>query len=300
MSKNGFWRGQEDYLRGNQLYEKKLGIIGYGRIGSNVSKFSRSFGMKITSYDPYKIEYLKKIKIYSSLDKLIKNSDVILISVHLNKKTKNLVDKKFLKKMKKNASLINVSRGEIINENDLLKCLKKRLIKSAHVDVIRNEQDIDLCDHKMIEYSRHNDNLIITPHMAGLTHESENIAAKIILDQLKNVEKKDNLPDISIIVCSYNHVAWIERCIRSLLNQNYIKKSNYEIILVNDNSKDETKKLLKNFTDIFNLKIITNKKNLGLPKSLNKAIKVSTGRYIVRVDSDDYVSRNFLFLMKLF
>jgi glycosyltransferase involved in cell wall biosynthesis len=114
------------------------------------------------------------------------------------------------------------------------------------------------------------------------------------------LKKKDNLPDISIIVCSYNHVAWIERCIRSLLNQNYIKKSNYEIILVNDNSKDETKKLLKNFTDIFNLKIITNKKNLGLPKSLNKAIKVSTGRYIVRVDSDDYVSRNFLFLMKLF
>jgi len=190
MSKNGFWRGQEDYLRGNQLYKKKLGVIGYGRIGSNVSKFSRAFGIQITSYDPYKIEYLKKKKIYSTLDKLIKTSDIILISVHLNEKTKNLVDKKFLKKMKKNASLINVSRGEIINEKDLLNCLKKKLIKSAHVDVIRNEQEIDLCDHKMIEYSRHNDNLIITPHMAGLTHESENIAAKIILDQLKNVEKK--------------------------------------------------------------------------------------------------------------
>jgi len=113
-------------------------------------------------------------------------------------------------------------------------------------------------------------------------------------------KKINNLADISILVCTYNHASWIERCIRSLLNQNYINSKDFEIILVDDCSKDETQQILKNFDDIDNLKIIRNKKNLGLPKSLNKGIKYARGRYLVRVDSDDYVSRNFLFLMKLF
>ena len=113
-------------------------------------------------------------------------------------------------------------------------------------------------------------------------------------------KKINKLPDISVLVCTYNHATWIERCIRSLLNQNYINSKDFEIILIDDASKDESLQILKNFNDIINLKIIRNKKNLGLPKSLNKAIKNARGRYLVRVDSDDYVSRNFLFLSKLF
>ena len=114
-------------------------------------------------------------------------------------------------------------------------------------------------------------------------------------------DKKNNqLPDITVVVCTFNHGAWIERCIRSLLNQKFIKKDNFEIILIDDKSTDSTKKILKNFSDLENLRIHSNKKNIGLPKSLNKAIKLSKGRYVTRVDSDDYVQRNFLFLSKLF
>ena len=114
--------------------------------------------------------------------------------------------------------------------------------------------------------------------------------------------KKNNnqMPDISVIVCTYNHGAWIERCIRSLLNQNFINKNNYEIILIEDKSTDSTKNVIKNFNDFENIRIYKNKTNLGLPKSLNKAIKLSRGRYVTRVDSDDYAQRNFLFLTKLF
>jgi len=114
------------------------------------------------------------------------------------------------------------------------------------------------------------------------------------------IKKNNQLPDITVVVCTFNHGAWIERCIRSLLNQKFIKKDDFEIILIDDKSTDSTKKILKNFSDLENIKIHSNKKNIGLPKSLNKAIKLSKGRYVTRVDSDDYVQRNFLFLSKLF
>lgn len=114
------------------------------------------------------------------------------------------------------------------------------------------------------------------------------------------IKKNNQLPDITVIVCTYNHGAWIERCIRSLLNQKFIKKDDFEIILVDDKSTDSTKKIIQNFLDLENLRIYHNKRNIGLPKSLNKAIKLSKGRYVTRVDSDDYVQRNFLYLSKLF
>ena len=114
------------------------------------------------------------------------------------------------------------------------------------------------------------------------------------------IKKNNQLPDITVVVCTFNHGAWIERCIRSLLNQKFIKKDDFEIILIDDKSTDSTKKILKNFSDLENFRIHSNKKNIGLPKSLNKAIKLSKGRYVTRVDSDDYVQRNFLFLSKLF
>lgn len=106
--------------------------------------------------------------------------------------------------------------------------------------------------------------------------------------------------DISVIVCTYNHQKWIERCIRSLQNQTGIKNDSFEIILVDDASKDKTKYILKKFKDYKNIVLINNSKNMGLTKSLNIALKKSTGRYLVRVDSDDYVHRNFLFFMKFF
>lgn len=108
------------------------------------------------------------------------------------------------------------------------------------------------------------------------------------------------IPDISVIVCSYNHSRFLERCIRSLNHQVHIDQKAYEIIVVDDGSTDDTNRILDNFSHIPNLRIIKNEKNVGLPTSLNKAIKSARGRYIVRVDSDDYVSRQFLYITMLF
>ena len=108
------------------------------------------------------------------------------------------------------------------------------------------------------------------------------------------------LPDITVIVCTYNHEKWIERCIRSIKHQVDVNQKDIEIIVINDASTDNTKSILKNLVNFENIKVINNKRNEGLPRSINKAIKLSLGRYVVRVDSDDYVSRRFLFLLKLF
>ncbi len=101
----------------------------------------------------------------------------------------------------------------------------------------------------------------------------------------------------SIIISAFNHEKWISHCLRSLINQKE-NNNNFEIIVVNDSSKDNTKKILNQFKK--DIKIINNKNNLGLPRSLNKAIKISKGKFIVRVDSDDYVDSRFIYKLRKF
>ena len=108
------------------------------------------------------------------------------------------------------------------------------------------------------------------------------------------------MKSVSVIICAYNHEKWIERCIRSVLNQEIISKEDYEIIFVDDCSEDSTQEILKKFKKEKNLISLKNKKNLGLPASINKAMQDSSGRYVVRIDSDDYVQRTFLYHMKFF
>lgn len=99
---------------------------------------------------------------------------------------------------------------------------------------------------------------------------------------------------ISVIIPCYNHEKFIGRCLRSILDQTLDKK-NYEIIVIDDGSKDNSKKIIKNFES--EIKLIKNKKNRGLPYSLNIGIRSSKAKYIVRLDSDDYVNKNFLYFL---
>ena len=179
----GYWRNVEDELRGDELFNKKVGIIGYGRIGKNIGKFSKSFGAKVRAYDPYIINKDNKI-IENDLAKLLKESDIIVISITFNKDNINFVGKNFLKNLKENCILINTSRGEVVNEMELIKALKSKKIKYAATDVVRDEQNLSKKNNKLIEYSKKNNNLLVTPHIAGLTIDSERKAAEITIDNL--------------------------------------------------------------------------------------------------------------------
>ena len=107
---------------------------------------------------------------------------------------------------------------------------------------------------------------------------------------------KNKNPHISVIVPVFNQEKFIRRCLRSILDQDFDEK--FEIILVDDGSTDKTSKAVNLFRD--EIKIIKNKKNIGLPASLNKAIKLAKAPYIIRVDSDDYVNSNYLRILYLF
>jgi len=99
---------------------------------------------------------------------------------------------------------------------------------------------------------------------------------------------------VSVVIPCFNHQKFIGRCLRSILDQSLDKKK-YEVIVVNDGSTDNSLKIIKTFGK--EVKTITNKKNKGLPYSLNVGIKSSKSKYIVRLDSDDYVNKNFLFFL---
>lgn len=96
---------------------------------------------------------------------------------------------------------------------------------------------------------------------------------------------------VTVCIPTHNRDYYLGRCLRSILNQNFSKKS-YEIIVVNDGSTDKTDLVLNSFQG--EIKIIKNKKKIGLSKSLNKAIIESSGKYFLRLDSDDYVNENYI------
>ena len=102
---------------------------------------------------------------------------------------------------------------------------------------------------------------------------------------------------ISVIIPIYNREIYIGRCLRSLLNQT-IERDFYEIITINDGSTDQTDKILQSFKD--KIKIISKKKNVVLSKAINYGLRMAKGKFIVRVDSDDYVNKEFLKVLYLF
>lgn len=103
--------------------------------------------------------------------------------------------------------------------------------------------------------------------------------------------------EISVIIPTYNRVRFISRAIRSILNQS-ISRELYEIIVVDDGSTDNTFEVIKQYSN--EIKLIKNKKNIGLPGSLNVGIKSSRGRFIIRLDSDDYVHKDYLLVPYLY
>jgi len=184
--KKGNWRNVESQFRGRELNGLNLGIIGHGRIGTNLSRYSLAFGMNVIAYDPHIIIKEKNIKQMDSLDELFKNTDVIVVCVHLNETTYRMINSKSFDKMKDGVIFINTSRGDVIDEESLLENLENGKIRAAGLDVISGEFSADISNHPLIRYARQNNNLIITPHIAGLTYESEEKAQKAAFDAIKD------------------------------------------------------------------------------------------------------------------
>ena len=188
-AKRGHWI-RSKYI-GWQLFGKTIGIIGLGRLGTITSKIAMGFSMNVLAYDIDKSIKVKGVK-NVSLKYLLKNSDIISIHIHLNSKNENFIEKNKISMMKHDAILINTSRGKIINELDLLNFLKKRKNFKAALDVIDGEwlPERDLKKHKLIKYSKINQNLLIVPHIGGSTEESIYGARAFQVKQILRLLKK--------------------------------------------------------------------------------------------------------------
>jgi len=182
--RSGNWRNVEAEYRGRELNGMTLGIIGFGRIGTNLAHYSSAFGMHVMAYDPY-VEINKRyVTQTDSLDQLLLNSDVIAVCVHLNEETYKMINANVFNKMKKGVYFINTSRGDVVDENALLENLTNGKVEVAGLDVITDELESIKDQHPIVEYAKKNKNLIITPHMAGLTYDSERKAQEAAFEAI--------------------------------------------------------------------------------------------------------------------
>ena len=165
---------------GQELASLTIGIIGLGRLGNFMASYAKAFGMKVFYYDPLKQDKrFKKI----NLKKLVEISDVISIHAHVNEQTKYIINKKNLKLTKKQPIIINTSRGELVKEDDIIWALKNKLISGYGADVIEKEF-IDIRKSPIIK-NISNYNIIVTPHIGGMTYQGQLRAYNYAVDKFK-------------------------------------------------------------------------------------------------------------------
>ena len=186
MFHNGTIKGEwpRTTIRSAEINQKFLGIIGYGTIGKKVAKFCSKNGLKILAYDPYINEINDKeidAKL-SNLNEIYEKSDIISIHLPLTDETKNMINKSSFSKMKNNPIIINTSRGSIINENDLIDAYHENIISGFALDVFENEPIESKFYNKIVPGM----NCILTPHISGVTTESNIRVSDFIVKKIIN------------------------------------------------------------------------------------------------------------------
>lgn len=183
---DGNWREAEYLYRGRELDGLTLGIIGFGRIGRNLSRYSQAFRMRILAYDPYVSISTPGVEQIRDLPLMLLQADVVAVCVHLNDETFKMVNNAMFDDMKNGVYFINTSRGDVVDEKAFIEYLQNGKILAAGVDVISDEFTGVKDQHPLIQYARTHDNLIVTPHIAGLTYDSERKAQTAAYEAIKN------------------------------------------------------------------------------------------------------------------
>lgn len=152
-----------DYY-GLELYDRQLGLVGLGRIGSRVAKVALALGMKVTAYDPFVTPARAAelgVELAPSLEALLRESDVVSLHVPASAETRHLINAERLAQMKRGAYLVNAARGALVDENSLLEALESGHLSGAGLDVFDVEPPSG--DHPLLS----RDDVIATPHLAG-------------------------------------------------------------------------------------------------------------------------------------
>tara|TARA_Y100000768_G_C23991213_1_gene693384 strand:+ start:4282 stop:5229 length:948 start_codon:yes stop_codon:yes gene_type:complete len=175
--KNNEWN--KAAFTGNELWNKTVGIIGFGRIGQLLCKRLQGFEPQVLFFDPGVSEspfpWAKKV---DSVEEIFKTADVISLHTPLIDATRGMVNYDLMSKMKPSAILVNAARGKIVNEDDLYKILSEKKIKGAGFDVFAEEP---LGESKLREL----ENIVLTPHLGGSTEEAQFRVGEMAAHQMK-------------------------------------------------------------------------------------------------------------------
>ena len=193
-------------LTGIDLFGKTIGIIGLGKIGSNVAKIVRGFGMKIIAVDKDpEMKIVKKYKVkLVDLETLLKGADIVTLHVPATEKTYHLINRDNIKLMKKGSILVNTSRGAVVESEAVIWALNKGILRGAGLDVVEEEDKVesmsmvmsrrptkdDLQDVLSYHMLRDRDDVVFTPHNASNTEEAIERIVKTTIENIKNYCQK--------------------------------------------------------------------------------------------------------------
>ena len=185
----GNWK-REDFC-GDQLSGRTLGVLGVGRLGKMTVEFGKAFRMRVLGCDhlPFEIEGVEPV----DFDTLLREADDISIHIHMLPENYHLFNEEVFGKMKDGAVVVNTSRGDLIDEDALLRALESGKLAAFGSDVLHNEWRDDMRESPVVQYAQTHANVVITPHIGGCTHKSmvdaRNFTARKLVQYLQTGEE---------------------------------------------------------------------------------------------------------------
>jgi len=180
----GSWPRTE--AMGHETAGKTLGLIGFGRIARHTARLAQAVGMNVIAHDPFVSaddDCWKEITRIDELFALLRKADIVSLHVPLDDSTRHLLDDSAIAQMKKGAILVNASRGGVLDENALVAAMKSGRLRGAALDVFENEPLTASSAAKFAELP----NLVLTPHIGGVTIESNQRVSQVTMDNVRRV-----------------------------------------------------------------------------------------------------------------
>ncbi|WP_276359454.1 NAD(P)-dependent oxidoreductase [Daejeonella sp. H1SJ63] len=180
--RNGIWNREGN--RGWELKGRTVAVIGYGNNGQMMAQKLSGFGVKVIAYDKYKTGFSDSFATEVSMEEVVKQADIISFHIPLTNETRQLVNEEYLFHFRKPVILLNASRGEVVNTNAVLAALRSGKITAAGLDVLEIEKFPALYQQSWFNELRESQKVLLSPHIAGWTHESYRKISEVLAEKL--------------------------------------------------------------------------------------------------------------------